>query len=305
VKAYQKSVVEAHPGSLTALLIASNFEVEVPEFSGSTEEVQTQTYQFVKRHYFDHVPMRDPRLCRTPILHQRIEYYINKLTHQVPDSISASLDFILARFEPGSEAFQIYLVHFLNTYAKSNIVGMDAVYVHLVEKYYAQGLATWTEEDVLNKILKNAETLKPLLIGKVAPDLLVYDRENRPVRLHGIEAPYTVLFFWDPDCGHCKKSLPKVHEFYEMYHPKGVELFAVCTCLKDEVSKCWDAVDEREMGDWINVADPYLRSRFKQIYDVRTTPQIYILDHEKRIVMKKIGAEKLGEVMEHIKETGS
>jgi hypothetical protein len=305
VKAYQKGVVDTHPGSLTAMLIASNFEIEAPDFTGTSEEVQLQTYQYVKSHYFDHVPMQDPRLCRTPILQQRIDYYINKLTHQVPDSIIGSVDFILGQFEPGSEAFQIYLVHFLNAYAKSNIVGMDAVYVHLVDKYYAQGMATWTEEDVLNKILKNAETIKPLLIGKIAPDLLVYDRENHPTRLHSVEARYTVLFFWDPDCGHCKKSLPMVVDFYDQYHDKGVELFAVCTCLKDEVGKCWEAIDERNMGAWVNVADPYLRSRFKQIYDIRSTPQIYVLDHDKKIVMKKIGAEKLSEVMEHLMENGS
>jgi hypothetical protein len=30
-----------------------------------------------------------------------------------------------------------------------------------------------------------------------------------------------------------------------------------------------------------------------------------VLDHDKKIVMKKIGAEKLSEVMEHLMENGS
>ena len=45
---------------------------------------------------------------------------------------------------------------------------MDAVYVHIVKNYYAKGLAPWTEEDQLKKIVKNAEKLEPLLIGKTA-----------------------------------------------------------------------------------------------------------------------------------------
>src|SRR5690606_21425838 len=35
-------------------------------------------------------------------------------------------------------------------------------------------------------------------------------------------------------------------------------------------------------------------------YDIKSTPQIYILDSKKEILMKKIGAEQLGEVMDQI-----
>jgi peroxiredoxin len=201
--------------------------------------------------------------------------------------------------DPDGEAFRVYLIHFLNYYAKSNIVGFDAVYVHLADNYYSTGLATWTDEELLAKIMKNAETLRPLLLGKTAPDLLLYDRENKPVRLHSIDAPYTVVLFWDPDCGHCKKSMPAVHDFYHAYHDRGVEVLAVCTSLGAKAEKCWETVEERDMDHWINVYDPYLRSRFKQIYDIRTTPQVYVLDRDKKILMKKIAPEKLPEIFDH------
>ena len=70
-------------------------------------------------------------------------------------------------------------------------------------------------------------------------------------------------------------------------------------------SACWDVVDERGMDIWINANDPYLRSRFKQIYDVRVTPQVFVLDSEKKIVMKKIGVEQLSGVMDHLFEEKS
>lgn len=305
VREYQHDLRKKHPNSLTALLVSAGMDVELPEFEGTEEDVQMQTFRYIRAHYFDHIPMRDPRLVRTPVLHQKIEYFLTKLTHQVPDSLSLSIDAILSRFDRDSEAFRVYLVHFLNTYAKSNIVGMDAVYVHIADKYYGRGLATWTDEETLQKILKNAETLRPLLIGRTAPDLLMYNRDNQAVRLHDVDAAYVVMFFWDPECGHCKKSIPDIKLFYETYHPKGIEIFAVCTSLQDEVAKCWETVDERGMGDWLHVVDPYLRSRFKQIYDIRTTPQIYILDKDKKIVMKKIGAEKLPEVLDLLMQSGS
>ena len=48
--------------------------------------------------------------------------------------------------------------------------------------------------------------------------------------------------------------------------------------------------------------DPYYRSRYKQIYNVKSTPVIYILNEQKEIIAKRIGAEQIGEVMDRIIE---
>ena len=302
VKEKQKELIRTHPETMTAAMIKAGMDVEIPDFQGTKEEVELMEYRFYREHYFDNIDFLDPRTIRAPFLHQRVDYYINKLTYQIPDSLNLAIDEILKKFEPESDGFKFYLVYFLNYYAKSKIVGMDAVYVHLVDNYYAKGLATWTDEEQLNKIIKNAGTLKPILIGQPAPPLRMQDQNGEPVLLYDVVAEFTILYFWDPDCGHCKKSLPKMIEFFEAYKEKDIEIFSVCTRLKDEAEKCWDAVEEKEIGSWVNVTDPYLRSRYKQIYDVRTTPMIYVLDKDKKIVMKKVGAEQLPEIMEQLME---
>ena len=296
----QARIIKEYPDYLTTMLIKAHKEFVEPEFEGSEEEVHQQTYDYYRKHYFDNVDLADPRIVRTPFVHEKINYYLEKLTYQQPDSLNQSLDYILGHFDPESEAFQVYLVHFLNTYAKSKIVGMDAVYVHLVDTYYASGQAEWTDEKQLKKIVDNADRLRPILIGKTAPNLILDDENKKTWDLHGINADYTVLFFWDPDCGHCKKSVPHLIEFYENYKDRGIEIYAVCTKLKDGVPECWETIKEKGMDKWINVADPYLRSRYKQIYDVRVTPQIFVLNQDNVIVMKKIGAEQLPGVMDHL-----
>ena len=153
-----------------------------------------------------------------------------------------------------------------------------------------------------------AKKLEPLLIGKIAPDITMQTQDGKEMSLHEFEAPYTVLFFWDPDCGHCKKATPHMLEFYEKFKDKGVEVFGVCTKLveKDDegqwsldgIKECWEYTEEKGTEIWLNTVDPYHRSRYKSLYDIRTTPQVYILDKEKEILVKKIGAEQLSEVME-------
>jgi hypothetical protein len=47
----------------------------------------------------------------------------------------------------------------------------------------------------------------------------------------------------------------------------------------------------------VNAADQYLRNRYKTVYDIKTTPQVFILDKDKKIIVKKIAGEDLRTVM--------
>lgn len=310
VFAYQDDLVAKHPKTLTAAIITSNKGTTMPTFSGTETEVQMKKWQFSKAHYFDNIDLTDERMVRTPFLFQRVNHYITKLTVQHPDSIIQSVDHVLAKMERAEDTYKYYLVHFLNEYAKSKVVGFDAVYVHLALNYYKKGKAPWTDEDQLEKIVENGEKLEPLLLGKIAPNIKMQTKEKKELALHDFEAEYTVLFFWDPDCGHCKKATPKMLEFYEKFHEKGVEVFGICTKLveKDDdgkwstegIKECWEYTEEKGTDIWLHTVDPFHRSRYKSVYDIRTTPQIYVLDKNKEILVKKIGAEQLSEVMEQI-----
>lgn len=303
VVTYQEDLLKKYPKSFTAAIILSGQPLDMPEFTGTDEELQVKKWEYTKAHYFDNLDITDPRMLRTPFLFQRIDYFVNKLQVQHPDSLAKAIDYVLGRLDPTSETFKYYLIHFLNNYATSKIVGMDAVYVHLAEKYYATGMAPWTEEEQLKKILDNANTLKPLLIGKKAPNLKLQKKDGSPVELHTLDSEYTVLYFWRYDCGHCKKSTPVMKEFYDKFKDKGVKIMAVCVKGNpDDIGGCWDYIEENEISDWLHTVDPYFRSRFPTIYDVKSTPQIYVLDRNKEIISKKIDAEQLEELMNHIIE---
>ncbi len=317
VKEYQRKAVDKSPNSLLAAIISGSWEVQIPK-----ELKDKERYLYAKKHWFDNINFKNSCLLRSPILNNKADYYIEKLTPQHPDSISQSVDAILEKARPNEDIFKYFLVTYLNKYAKSKIVGMDAVYVHIAEKYYASGQAPWTDEEQLLKIVENAEKLKPLLIGKTAPEikvpeldidgtLAIKDAEsehkrfklNPAVSLQDIDSPFTILFIWSPDCGHCKKSMPDIIKFYDEYKEKGVKLYSICHKNYKETPSCAEFIKERpEMMTWLNLTDPYFRSRYAQIYDVKSTPQVYILDEKKEILSKRIGAKQLPEVMDALIE---
>ncbi len=55
--------------------------------------------------------------------------------------------------------------------------------------------------------------------------------------------------------------------------------------------------------NWINVDDPQHQSNFRQLYDIYSTPVIYILDEKKVIRAKRIGVEQIGDVISHLEKT--
>lgn len=302
VKAKQQFIISRYPQSIAAMLIKSTFDVDMPVFEGKKEDVDMKRYLYYKAHYFDQLDLGDVRLLRSPVLNEKMDYYIEKLTVQHPDSINVTLDYLLKKLQPADESFKYYLIQYLNKYAASKIVGFDGVYVHLVDEYYSKGFASWIDQEQLDKLEKNAASLRPILIGKTAPEIKVIRYpDNGLVSLHGIKSPYTILFIWDPECSHCKASFPHIVKFYEKYKSKGVEILAVCTQFTDKVPSCWKYLDEQKIAPgWINAADPYHTSRYKVLYDVKSTPQIFILDKDKKIISKGIGAEQLDEVMNEI-----
>lgn len=301
VEKYQKGLINDSPTSLLSGIVRANMPLEgMPEFTGDQKEVEMDQYLWTKVHWFDNVDVTDERLLRTPILFGKIDRYIHNLTVQHPDSISVSLDEVLEKVKPSEEVFKFFLVNYLNEYAKSKTVGMDAVYVHLAQNYYKKGLAPWTDPDQLDKIVENGDKLEPLLIGKIAPDIIMETQDGSKQSLHDFESPYTILLFWRPDCGICKETIPGLVDFVNEYQDKGVTVFSVCTKLGDEVPLCWTGVEDLGMNVFFNTVDPYGRSRFLDAYDIRSTPQIYVLDKDKKILSKKIGVDQLSKVFDFI-----
>lgn len=297
---YLEDFHKKNEGTLPSNFLKAVKYPEVPENPNPSDS--SFAYRYFKAHFFDNFDFTDGRLVRTNTFHEKIMYYLDKLTYQQADSIIKSVDYILEKSQQSPQLFKYALSFLTSHYERSERMGMDAVFVHLVKNYFAKGMAEeWYSEKNLKKLVEKAETLDPLLIGKKAPNIVVKDTAQKKfLQLYDVEAKYTIVYIWSPDCGHCKKATPELLKMYHKYRDMGVDLkvFAVGNEYENEA---WINFINQHKLDFINGSDGGdFTSNFRQLYDVFSTPQTYLLDEDKIILAKKISIEGLDKMIEFL-----
>jgi thiol-disulfide isomerase/thioredoxin len=175
-------------------------------------------------------------------------------------------------------------------------MGMDRVFVYLVENYFMKGDAYWLDNDALGKYYDRAAKIAPNLIGRVGAEIKMVGTDDKEHSLSDIKSKYTVVVFWDPTCGHCQKEIPALDSLYNAeLKQKGVTIYAVRT---EGDEKLWkDFIAKNKLGDWINVYDPEHKSNYRSMYDVYSTPVIYLLDEKKIIRGKRLDHTNIMDVI--------
>ncbi len=296
VKDEQNRIIEQFPDGLFAKILLAQQDPPMPDAPLKEDGTPDNEalYRIYLNNFWKNIDFADDRLLRTPIFHAKLNQYFTRVVMQIPDSIIAEADRLVEKSRAHPEVFKYTVFFITNTFERSQIMGMDAVFVHMVERYYMSGEADWVTPEQLERIAERAMALKPLLLGKIAPDITMFTPERRPLSLHDVDARFTVLYFWDSECGHCKRQTPKLKAMYERLNPQGVEIFAANT--EADRSK-WISYIESNNLSWIHVNDPANQSGFRDKYDIWATPLIFLLDQDKRIIAKRITVEQTEEII--------
>ena len=301
MKQYLRETAETNKGTLLGAIARSIIPVETPEPvvpAGAVNRdsvARLMSYVYYKDHFFDNIDFTEPGLIRSPVLGGRLDQFFRQVVIQMPDSIIKEADRVLEKSTIQNDVFQYVAVWLMNRYATSEIMGHDAVVVHLADKIYLAGKAPWASEEYLTDLKKRIERLRPNLIGKKAPELLMNSFAGHYVSLYDVNADFTILYFWEPDCGHCKEATPLLREYYEKNKRSGIEVFAVCTQQDKEK---WEKYIVDNGLNWINGWDPERMSRFDYLYNVESTPLIYILDKDKKIIAKRLATSDISSFIE-------
>ena len=318
VKKFRSNFMTINKDKFFSKIVTATTEIEIPEspLDSSGNPDKTFPYRFYKKHFWDNIDFTDSRMLRTPIFFNKMDQYLDKLTAKHPDSINVSADVLINLSKANGDIFEYVVSYITSTYERSKIMGMDAVFVHMVEKYYINNLCDWVDSTQLVKIADRAQKIAPNLIGRKATEFIAYgtafmkDTLGIPHTLEEINADYTVLVFFGPTCGHCKKEIPKIKNDVDSLILAGynIKTFAVATEFDKKEWKKF--IITQKTGDWTNVADinhddegnPVASSDWRDKYDIYSTPVIYLLDKEKKIIAKRITHTQIIEILSRLED---
>jgi peroxiredoxin len=265
----------------------------------------SQIVNFYRNHFWDSVDFKEDGLVFSKVLLPKLNRFMDEINYQIPDSLIKAADKLLV-LASNNLAIRKFLIYSLaSRYERSKLLGGDGVFVHVAKKYYINEPSLWDSLTVA-RIQKYSTMIEPLLVGKSFPAIALTDTSKIEFDFKKVNSRYSILVFYDPYCGNCKKAAPEISKMYPTLKQRGAEVFWICL--------------ERNRADWLQFIRNYglqnmynlidihqnlttkneeARTDFKQL-DLFATPVIYILDNEKKILAKRIPIDRLVEFFDYL-----
>ncbi|MDX2361758.1 MAG: DUF5106 domain-containing protein [Crocinitomicaceae bacterium] len=336
VEEYQAEIVKNHWDKLVARIVKMSMDVEIPDAPTDVDgNIIDSNFRFLyfRNHFFDNIDLTDDRLIRTPIFHTKLAKYFSKeMMFQHPDTVIRHAVELCDRLKKGSDAYHYIVSWITSSYEKSKIMGMDKVFVVMADRYYitkneeGDYNGFWVPIESMKKIEEKVKTNKNLVLGAIPPNIILQDSTDAKWRdFYSLDSEYTILYFWDPNCGHCKKITPKLQELYaQKFRDRNIEIFAIGKAVGEEFEK-WKKFIRDNNLEFINVGvtdrlytaamdksngQAKLKEmlqyttieslNYQQTYDIYTTPRVFILDKDKKIIAKSLSVSQLEDLLDRL-----
>ncbi|MEY2793924.1 MAG: hypothetical protein RJA76_1916 [Bacteroidota bacterium] len=306
---FQNKWLEENKNLFVSKLIKATLEVEIPKFTRpvltkkDSADLYKFQYGFYKTHFFDHIDLNDERFLRSPFLQKKIDKYFEDLVVQQSDSIAKEADKLLGKVKQ-TDIRKYIIYKIANNYENSKIVGTEAAFVHMAEKYYIGEPELW-DTSTVRQLKERVKIIKPLLIGKKFPEMYLTNPEGKLITTNTIPGKYTLVFLYDPECSHCRQETPKLVAQKNYFKTKGISVFAAS--IVREKDKWKKFITEFKIGDFYNGIDIHKNKNtgkeeyytdFLKTFDVYSTPVVYLLDDKKNIIVKRIAVEDIKNFIE-------
>ena len=266
---YLESIKIKDRNSFLKTYIKFNKEIIIPQ------EYKSNSEQYIIDHYFDHISLRDVRILNTRLLKNKLDdYFNNYMSEQSTVVILQKIDYLIKQPTAGFRDYipqDLYKIRdYILWYLYSKYFDNDLIYIHLSDVYFSKLEINNLTQNIRNEIGKRADVLRKITIGSLAPTFSYIDDEGNQIDLSKIDSENTILFFYKPDCQKCIRE-KRILGLIKNRHENLTILYI--NISEDNYSKVSQDIAVQ--------------------YDITTTPSIYILDKEKRIIAKNIKAEEI------------
>lgn len=293
-EAYLLNIAKDHPGSLFANFKIGGQNPKLREDIPSDQQV-TQ----YRKDFWSMVDFTDRRLLHTPMIGNKLKRYMTELTAQNPDSIISSATYLVDQAESYPEYFKVFTNWIVKQFepTKTTLMDPEAVFVNMIQKYFTLEKAFWADTIQVNALQGRAHEMAQSLVNGPAPNVISKDQFGNTQDLLSKKADYLVVYMFNPDCEHCQEQTPKLIDFYNK-NKKEVDVMAIAIETTDQE---WKKYIKKVNMPFTTVHDPSNRSIYAKYY-VDITPELYVINPERKIIGKNLKVFQIQTVIDRDKE---
>lgn len=254
-----------------------------PNIPDSLLNDRFSAYQYYKTHFWDNCQLNDSLLYGNPAYAKRLDAFFDQVVAPLPDSINLEIDRLMAKIDNQS-VHDFTLWYLLGKYEHPEYMTHDRVFVHLAESYFLieDAKINGLDKSELALISNLTDTKKRLSLFMPAPSLCLKNSINQNISIQDVKTDYLILFFYDHECDVCHSE---AHDLKTLLQQRDdIVVYAV------DMNSPLQSLDD----SFISVsATSTIGSNPTEAYDIETTPLIYVLDKDKRIIAKKLKADQI------------
>lgn len=262
-------------------------EFRLPDVPDTLKDPEARA-SWLSLHYWDHFDFADTALISRPeITEQAFVDFVSILPY-TPEA-AAAVDTLFRRASAEKEM----LYHFISLGDKYLYEPNSPMHNEELHILVLRALVDSPRLDEMDKVrprhlLEMALKNRP---GDVAADFAVICRDGKRLKLSQIKSPYLLVYFNDPDCRDCrlvKERITSSQAIGEMISAGKLKILSVCVEGKTAV---WEKTSFP--ANWIDGYDEGQRLTREQVYDLKAMPTLYLLDAEKKVILKDAPVEQV------------
>ena len=221
------------------------------------------------------------------IIEQALAQYLSVLSHTTLDIANASIRAMLTRALTEDETQRMYF-HFLELYNRflhdpNSPFRNEEFYITVVEHIIENDIDDFA---IITRAKFDLEMMLKNRVGTIAADFAYITIDGARGTLHRLNRAFTIIYFHNPGCPACEEASRMMRYSPFLNHLLETGRLDVLAIFTDDNLDWWRQNQAHISPLWINAHDYPRVIRSEMLYDLRAIPTLYLLDRNKRVLLK-------------------
>lgn len=250
---------------------------------------------YLVSHFWDRFDFSNRDLIQRPdITEQAFVDYINILPTVTKEEGDRSLMYTMEKTASDTLFYRHFASLFEKYYYNPNSPFRNEEYYLPLLKQFVQ--SPLLEEEVISRYTFQLEMVSKNRIGQKSNDFHYTIASGLTFTLYELQSEYTLLMFTNPGCATCATVVKQLNNSKPLNDALAMNtskrtMLAILNIYPDQDLTAWQSHLLDMPARWIHAYDKEMEITRRRLYDIKAIPTLYLLDKEKRVILKDTSIE--------------